>query len=108
MEDTGGIMCNCEESCKEKCCKIRNDSLKMALEELETHKENLPRIIAIIESISSVLEAYECFNRSCLCHRVQWVCCNLQNLSDETYTEDHSIKLDMLISEIKSFITLDS
>ena len=101
-------MCNCEDSCKEQCCKIMNESLTIAFEELENHKENLPRVIAILESISNVLEAYECFNRACLCDRAQWVCSNLQNLYSEDYSEDHYSKVEMLISEIKSSMSINS
>jgi len=109
MEDTGGIMCNCEERLKE-CCKIRDQSLNIAFAEIEAHKNNLPRVIAILESISNVLEAYECFNHACLRDRIQWVCSNLQNLySDYSVNcwENHYIKVEMLIAEIKALMSIN-
>lgn len=95
---------NMECKCEQICCKMRNDSLRCAINDLKKNQDDSNTILNILEAISNVIAVYSCLPGTCLLKRVQWVQNNVISGRTSLY-ESEKTKVNMLISELEAFLS---
>ena len=112
MNAVGGIMCQINEKtaetmeckCKQICCKMQNDSLRIAIDGLRNNQNNSNTILRTLEATYNLLAVYSCLPGTCLLERVQWVHQTVTSGNAGLY-ESEKIKVNMLISELEAFLS---
>ena len=98
-ENSETIKCDC----KQLCCKMQNESLRLAISGLKSYQHSTPAILKTLDAIHNVLEVYSCLPGTCLLKRVEWVHNNIIGGTGALHPCERTA-VNMLISELETFL----
>lgn len=92
----------CECKGKELCCKMQNEALRIAIDDLKLESYRCDALESL-ENIYNILSTYKCLPGKCLIKRIKWVHDNIPNRMEELFLGEEKM-LKTLIKEIETFL----